>query len=336
MLQMLDKFFDLLSSMKTAIFVFLLIVIASVVGTTMPQRVADFYIYKTLWFQGLIFFLMISVIYCRVLTFPKNLKRIGSYMVHLSIPLILIGGMIGYFYGEKGTMQIFEKEMSHVVMKEDQSQLMLPFSLFLDDFILEKHPHTLSNKLTIVDANLMPVSEIDMTTLPKSYSLQNGMNIEVVDLIPYFSMDEMGNIIKVSDEWQNPAIRIKVGEEEGWLFARYPQVNMKRLWAQKVHIFYESESKGGEIKDYKSVLRVVDGGNTVLSKTIEVNDPLKYKGYTFYQSSYDPESLSWTGLQVKKDPGVLVVYTGSILMILGFFIQYFSVAGHVKEGKNAS
>jgi cytochrome c biogenesis protein len=39
-------------------------------------------------------------------------------------------------------------------------------------------------------------------------------------------------------------------------------------------------------KDYKSTLTVIEGGQEKLTKVIEVNDPLVYKGIWFYQSSY--------------------------------------------------
>lgn len=42
----------------------------------------------------------------------------------------------------------------------------------------------------------------------------------------------------------------------------------------------------GGIKDWKSHLIVVEGGEDVLSKVIEVNHPLTYKGNVFYQSAY--------------------------------------------------
>ncbi len=41
-------------------------------------------------------------------------------------------------------------------------------------------------------------------------------------------------------------------------------------------------------KDFTSDLVVLENGKEILSKTIEVNDPLTYKGITFYQSSYGP------------------------------------------------
>lgn len=40
-------------------------------------------------------------------------------------------------------------------------------------------------------------------------------------------------------------------------------------------------------KDWRSSLRVLKGGNTVKAQTIEVNDPLRYGGYTFYQAGYE-------------------------------------------------
>jgi cytochrome c biogenesis protein len=39
-------------------------------------------------------------------------------------------------------------------------------------------------------------------------------------------------------------------------------------------------------KDFKSDLVIIDGGKEVIKKTIEVNDPLSYKGVYIYQSSY--------------------------------------------------
>lgn len=42
----------------------------------------------------------------------------------------------------------------------------------------------------------------------------------------------------------------------------------------------------GQIKQYNSLLTVVEGGRDVLKKQIWVNEPLYYKGIRFYQSSY--------------------------------------------------
>ena len=50
--------------------------------------------------------------------------------------------------------------------------------------------------------------------------------------------------------------------------------------------FWLTYYDNGMPKDYISHLVVEENGQKVVEKTIEVNDPLKYKGLTFYQSSY--------------------------------------------------
>jgi hypothetical protein len=77
------------------------------------------------------------------------------------------------------------------------------------------------------------------------------------------------------------------------------------------------------VRDFYSVLEIVDGGEVVLKKKIEVNDPLRYGGYTFYQSSYDSKGLSWSGLQVRNDPGVPLVYAGFAVQLLGMIVIFY-------------
>ncbi len=82
-------------------------------------------------------------------------------------------------------------------------------------------------------------------------------------------------------------------------------------------------SSENTIRDFYSILQIIDGGSMVEEKKIEVNDPLRYKGYSFYQNSYDTEALSWSGLEIKKDPGVPLVYAGFSMQILGMIIIFY-------------
>jgi len=43
---------------------------------------------------------------------------------------------------------------------------------------------------------------------------------------------------------------------------------------------------GGAVKDWKSTVTVLDGGSAVLTRVVEVNEPLTYRGVSFYQQSY--------------------------------------------------
>jgi cytochrome c biogenesis protein len=64
----------------------------------------------------------------------------------------------------------------------------------------------------------------------------------------------------------------------------------------------------GSVKDWKSTLTVLENKKPVLTKTIEVNHPLSYKGYMFYQNSY---GWDWTNplleiwIKKQEDPSYL-------------------------------
>jgi len=57
----------------------------------------------------------------------------------------------------------------------------------------------------------------------------------------------------------------------------------------------------GQVKDYLCTLTVLEDGKEVRTKQIEVNKPLKYRGITFYQSSYrsNPRQVESVTLSVR-------------------------------------
>lgn len=72
--------------------------------------------------------------------------------------------------------------------------------------------------------------------------------------------------------------------------------------------FYEG---GGRPKEFTSDLVVLENGQEVLKKRIEVNDPLNYKGLTFYQSSYGPAGDPMYRFRVTvRETGEVVTVTG--------------------------
>jgi len=62
------------------------------------------------------------------------------------------------------------------------------------------------------------------------------------------------------------------------------QVRVDDLWTES----YDS----GKIKDWYSQLTVIENGQEVKTKTIQVNDPMSYRGVNFYQTSFGSD---WMG-----------------------------------------
>ncbi|MDI6736474.1 MAG: cytochrome c biogenesis protein ResB [bacterium] len=110
-----------------------------------------------------------------------------------------------------------------------------------------------------------------------------------------------------------------------------PQTNF-HIKLNKFWLEYYPDSK--MIKDYKSNLTIIENEKEILTKTIEVNEPLSYKGIRFYQASYEIDvnekfhHFYYSGLQVVKDPGVWVVWLGCSLLMLGLIMGYI---GHIGQ-----
>ncbi len=104
-----------------------------------------------------------------------------------------------------------------------------------------------------------------------------------------------------------------------------PQTNLY-IKLNKFWLEYYPDSK--MIKDYKSNLTIIENKKEILTKTIEVNHPLSYKGIRFYQASYevdvdkDSHHFYSSGLQVVKDPGVGIVWLGCGLLMIGLIISF--------------
>ena len=48
-----------------------------------------------------------------------------------------------------------------------------------------------------------------------------------------------------------------------------------------------------------------------------MNNPLKHRGFSLFQSSFVPGDVETTVLSVRKDPGTPFVYTGFLIILAG-------------------
>ncbi len=75
---------------------------------------------------------------------------------------------------------------------------------------------------------------------------------------------------------------------------------------------------------YSSYVQVIDKEKDVDMKYhIYMNHVLDYRGFRFFQSSYDMDEKG-SVLSVNNDPGTLITYIGYFLLTLGFIWSYLS------------
>jgi cytochrome c biogenesis protein ResB len=145
--------------------------------------------------------------------------------------------------------------------------------------------------------------------------------LQILRYLPDFYLKDK-NAGTRSDVPNNPAVLVRIYKnrtvEDRWVFEKFPGFFEGK--DKDIELLYKWQ---GQIKDFKSKLEVIDGAKAVRTATIEVNHPLKFGGYTFYQSRYDLEQLNWTGLEVVKDPGVPFVYAGFILLNIGIILVFY-------------
>lgn len=156
-------------------------------------------------------------------------SRLGVYVVHTSIILVLTGALIGALFGFKGFLNLPEGEAySAVIMKT---------GLLTQDE--ENERDRLLNTIESVSGDIVKTSQV--------------LGIEPATLqskLKRYGIRPLGFSIRCDDF--------------------------------EVDFYGNSDMP----KEYKSWLTVMKDGKEVLRKSIEVNNPLTYKGITFYQSSY--------------------------------------------------
>ncbi len=94
---------------------------------------------------------------------------------------------------------------------------------------------------------------------------------------------------------------------------------------------------------FESDVELSDGERGItLMRKISMNNPLRYRGYSFFQSSYIPGSPETTILSVRSDPGTPLVYAGFIIVILGVVSMFLigrhstKTVGHPRVGAGAT
>jgi cytochrome c biogenesis protein len=155
--------------------------------------------------------------------------RLGVYVTHISIIVILVGAVIGVYFGFKGFLNLPEGASYSVAFARNINQAQAQERNFIFEAV--------------------------QTT---------GGDLGAAAMRIGVSTDRLKNRMRA------------VGLEPLGFIVTNEDFDIS---------FYGNSDMP---KEYTSHLVVTEGGREVMRKWIEVNTPLKYRGYTFYQSSYGP------------------------------------------------
>ena len=118
--------------------------------------------------------------------------------------------------------------------------------------------------------------------------------------------------------------KVAVGEDEFNLGLRYHR-EVKPYWVQLEDVRRVNYSGTETPRDYSSYIRIVDPATGEdRRERVWMNNPLRYRGETFFQSSYSalPSGKELTGLQVVRNSGWLIPYVACSITALGMLVHF--------------
>jgi hypothetical protein len=269
--------------------------------------------------------LSINLAVCLLNKLPIRARSFGTFISHLSILVILLGALIGIVSGEKGSIKIEKQEEVGSFISKGRP-VDLGFSIRLDDFIYTENIDP-KERLLVYSAqnNEELISEIPTEIGAWSDIAGTGYKVKVMRYLSDFAMDTATKVaMSRSIRADNPAIQVQLKSKSGevstfWVFARFPDMHQK----MDPNFKFVYDWVGRRPKDFISKVTILKHGKEIISSDIRVNKPFRFDGYTFFQFTYDTETLSWSGIQAVKDPGVGVVYAGFILLIVGLVSIFY-------------
>jgi len=243
--------------------------------------------------------------------------RMGVYTVHLSIVLMLLGGLIGSIFGFEGFVTIPEGEKKENIRIRSTQQLhKLDFEIQCDDFTLSFYdsgaPKEYRSSLTILE-NDKPVLQKDIIVNdPLRYKNINIFQSSYGTLLPKeFSMNFMSKETGMRYT-KNASIgeQMEIPEGMGTLVIK----DYSNSYSFMGHNIGES---------FMGILTPNDGDpvQIILPLRFPQFDKMRKGKWVISVADYKPRY--YTGLQVTMDPGVWVVYSGFIMIIIGCFITFF-------------
>ena len=253
-------------------------------------------------------------------------SHFGVYIVHLSIIMILLGGIIGSIWGFEGYMNILEGEKSNVVRLTRRKPLKLNFWVRCDKFLVSYYkngmPKEYMSELTFITGKKEikkelrvnhPVRFCGITFYQASYgtSVEDKCYLKIINSESkrsYIAELRVGQSYKIPDSdvmlkvldiredfaRTGPAVLLSIRPEQGketrLLLLKNMQIAKKRLPAPMLNSPMFNSSI---VKPYTFVIEQI---------------PVRY----------------YTGLQVSRDPGVPIVWAGFFMLIMGLMITFFT------------
>ena len=242
-----------------------------------------------------------NIVYC----YKGLIGRIAPILVHFSMILILLGTIVGSLFGFKAQEIVPKTEQFHIqnILTSGQLTNIPETSVRINDFWINySKSKTISQFYSDLSVLNSEGSEINRKTISVNYPL-------IYKGLYYYQTD-----------WNLIGLRFKVDTNET---LEYPLVNalnnQNKIWL--TWISKNSSLTNGFIAiidNLEGYCSIYDESGSFLGN-LELNETVNFNG-----SLTLLEIISSTGLQIKTDLGIPVIYSGFFLLMLSTLISYIT------------
>jgi cytochrome c biogenesis protein len=250
----------------------------------------------------------------------------GVYIIHTSVLILMAGVVIGFLFGFEGYVDILEGESAAAVtLKGGRGTKSLDFAVRCDRFFIDFYengmPKTYRSDLSFVkDGRVVQTSPV-LVNHPVTFA---GISFYQAN----YGMIPSGDPIMVVTEGDKKIKDVKVaigmefdlpGKKAKAQMIRVEENLMGMGPAVKLNI----QSSAGQVQIWIfQAIEQINQANPGLIEQVPLFNPGLFDPYVF--SLDQANKQYYTGLQVVQDPGVPVVATGALVMMIGFLVVFFS------------
>ncbi len=329
---------------------------------TIAQKYVGLYEAQNVYFSSFVFWwgpvplpggaltigvIAVSLLAKLIFASPWNWGNSGIIITHVGAILLLLGGLITALHSREGSMTIYEGETSGfftdyharelLVFEQDSNEKIAAFPF--DELQEGKKlavpglPFTIEIIKACKNCNIFPWKKPADDPIFKE--LRGRAQKFDIEAMPPEKDDERNRsgvqfrIAGASEEKDGIHFSVDFIDISPWVEVE-GKVYHIALQKQRTYLPFEIQlidfekqyhPATGIPRSYKSEI-VLKEGDTEWRNVVSMNKPLRYKGYTFYQSSFmDNGEKEATVFAVVRNAGRMFPYISSIVMCIGLLIH---------------
>ena len=258
-----------------------------------------------------------------------RLSHLGVYLVHLSVLIILIGSIVGSLFGFEAYMNLPEGDTTRsVTLRKSQAVKALPFEVRCDRFSVEFYqngvPKEYRSDLSFIADGKVALQGPILVNHPITYKgitfYQSSYRPVAGDRVRIKLSGEGGNSKPLSLELARGNAHELPGKEGHFKVVEVAE-DFRGLGPAALISVHPNEGEGKEFWVFQRFEMIRKRFPPAMLRSPAL-DPSAFKPYTF---SLENVAMKYaTGLQVSRDPGVPLVWTGFFLIMIGLFVAFFT------------